>query len=151
MEQPLVPGEESISGAMVVGVGDTTAEAVDKVGRLAAGIAKDEGALGIWSIDVEVRSSRPPEAVTGTEASRAEVGTKMLSEAVVLGAGPAVTDRATEAGADTVETGGEVAAREGQGGEAIEAKDSALWDRSLSTATERNTRLVSVMLANESC
>lgn len=37
-----------------------------------------------------------------------------------------------EAGAETVETGGEVAERVGQGGEAIPVKDSILWDPSLS-------------------
>lgn len=66
-----------------MGVGDTTVGAVDKVGRLAAaGIAMDAGTLGIWSTEAEVRtgSSRPPEAVTGTEASRVEAGAEMLSE-----------------------------------------------------------------------
>lgn len=43
-----------------------------------------------------------------------------------------------EAGAETVETGGEVAERVGQGGEAIPVKDSIRWDPSLSTATENN-------------
>lgn len=56
-----------------------------------------------------------------------------------------------EAGAETVETGGEVAERDGQGGEAIPVKDSRLWDPSLSTAAERSTWLVSVMLPNQSC
>lgn len=67
-------------------MGDTTVGAADKVGRLAAaGIAMDEGALGIWSTEAEVRtgSSRPPEAVTGTEGSRVEAGAEMLSEAMV--------------------------------------------------------------------
>lgn len=51
-----------------------------------------------------------------------------------------------EAGAEIVETGGEVAERVGWGEEAIPVKDSRVWDPSLSTATERNTWLVSVML-----
>lgn len=149
MEQPLDPGEESTSGRMVVGVGDTTVGAVDKLGRLAgAGIAMDEGALGIWSTEAEGRSSRPPEAATGTAASRVEAGAEMLSEPVVLGAG---AEGAMEAGAETEETGGEVAERAGHGGEAIPVKDSRLWDPSLSTAAERNTCLVSVMLLTQSC
>lgn len=118
---------------MVVGVGDTTEGAVDRVGRLAAaGIAMDEGALGIWSTEAEVRCSRPPEAVTGTEASRVEAGAEMLSEAAVLGAGATGAEGAMEAGAEAVETGGEVAERVGQGGEANPVKDSTLWDPSLS-------------------
>lgn len=75
----------TLSGRMVVGVGDTTVGAVDKVGRLvAAGIGMDEGAVEIWSTEAEVRtgSSRPPGAVTGTEASRVEDGAEMLSVAV---------------------------------------------------------------------
>lgn len=56
-----------------------------------------------------------------------------------------------EAGAETVEIGGEVAERVGQGGEAIPVKDSRLWDPSLSKAAERNTWLVSVMLPTQSC
>lgn len=43
-----------------------------------------------------------------------------------------VAEGAMEAGAETVETGGEVAERVGQGGEAIPVKDSRLWDPSLS-------------------
>lgn len=69
-----------------MGLGDTTVGAVDKAGRLAAaGIAMDEGTLGIWSAEAEVRtgSSGPPEAVTGTEASRVEAGAEMLSEGMV--------------------------------------------------------------------
>lgn len=75
------------SGRVVVGVGVTTEGAVGKVGRLVAtGNAVDEGALGIWSTEAEVRtgSSTPPEAVTaGTEAARVEDSTETLSEAVV--------------------------------------------------------------------
>ena len=52
---------------------------------------------------------------------------------------------------ETVETGGEVADRVGQGGEAIPVKDSRHWDPSLSIATERNTLLVSVMVPYQSC
>lgn len=83
VEQTLVPGEVKVSGGMVVGVGDTTEGAVDEVGKLAAaaaGIAKVEGALGIWSAGTEVRASksRPPEDVTGTES-----GPEMVSEAAV--------------------------------------------------------------------
>lgn len=123
------------SGIMVVGVGDTREGAVGKVGRfVATGNAMDEGTLGIWSTEAEGRtgSSRPPEAVTGTEASRVEASAEMLSEAVVLGEGAVVVEGAMEAGAETVETGGEVAERVGQGGEAIPVKDSRLWDPSLS-------------------
>lgn len=58
---------------------------------------------------------------------------------------------AMEAEPETRETGGEVADSVGQGDEAIPVKDSRLWDPSLSIATERNTRLVSVMLPNQSC
>lgn len=152
IEHPLLPGEGRTSGRMVVGVGDTTVGAVAKMERLAvAGIAMDEGALGILSAEAEVSSSRPPEAVTGTEASRVEAGAEMLSEAVVLGAGPAMAAAAMEAGAETVETGGEVADRVGQGGEARPVKDSRLWDPSLSAAAERNTWLVSVMASTQVC
>lgn len=55
-----------------------------------------------------------------------------------------------EAGAETIETGGEVAERGGRGGKAMPVKDSRLWDPSLSTAAERNTLLVSVMLSCQS-
>lgn len=55
-----------------------------------------------------------------------------------------------EAGAETVEIEGEVAERVGQGGGAIPVKDSRLWDPSLSTAEERNTWLVSVVLPSQS-
>lgn len=78
--------EVRTSGRMAMGLGDTTTGAVDKVGRLAAaGIAFDEGTLGICSTEAEVRTgrSRPHEAETGTEASRLEAGADMLSEAVV--------------------------------------------------------------------
>lgn len=129
-------GEECTSCRMVVGVGDTTAGVVDKSGRVVgAGIAMDEGTLGIWSTEAEGRSSRPPDAVTGTEASRVEAGAEMLSGAVVLGARAEGT---MEAGAETEDTGGEVADRGGHGGEANPVKDSRLWDPSLSTAAEKN-------------
>lgn len=127
-------GEECVSCRMVVGVGDTTVGAVDKSERVVgAGIAMEEGTLGIWSTEAEGTTSRPPEAVTGTEASRVEAGAEMLSGAVVLGEGT------MEVGAETEETGGEVADRVGHGGEAIPVKDSRLWDPSLSTAAEKNT------------
>lgn len=74
------------SGRMVLGVGDTSEGVVDKVGRLVAtGNAIDEGTLGIWSTEAGLRtgSSRPPEAVTGTEASRVEASPEIFSEAVV--------------------------------------------------------------------
>ncbi|TNN82814.1 hypothetical protein EYF80_006771 [Liparis tanakae] len=44
-----------------------------------------------------------------------------------------------EAGAETTETGREVAERGGWGGKAMPVKDSRLWAPSLSTAAERNT------------
>lgn len=132
----------------MVGVGDTKVGAVDKVGlaaAAAAGILMDEGALGIWSTKAGARG--PPAAVTGTEASRVEAGAEVLSEAAVLGARAVSVEGAMEAGAETVETGGEVAERVGQGGEAIPVKDSRPWDPSPSISAERNTRLVSVMLS----
>lgn len=130
-------GEECVSCRMVVGVGDATVGVVDKSERVVGAIiAMEEGTLGIWSTEAEGKSSRPPEAVTGTEASRVEAGAEMLSGAAVLGARAEGT---MEAGADTEETGGEVADRVGHGGEAIPLKDSRLWDPSLSTAAEKNT------------
>lgn len=92
----------------------------------------DKEALAFCSTEAEVRRLRPPEAVTGTEASRVEAGAEILSEIVVLGAGAAVAEGAMEAGAEAVEAGGEGAERVGQGGEAIPVKDSRLWDPSLS-------------------
>lgn len=130
----------------MVGVGDTKVGAVDKVGlagAAAAGILMDEGELGIWSTEAGVRG--PPAVVTGTEASRVEAGAEVLS--AVLGARAVSVEGAMEAGAETVETGGEVAERVGQGGEAIPVKDSRPWDPSPSISPERNTRLVSVMLS----
>lgn len=132
-------------------MGDTKVGAVDKVGLAAAaavaavGISMDEGALGIWSAEARVRG--PPAAVIGTEASRVEAGAEMLSEAVVIGARAVRAEGAMEAGAETVETGGEVAERVGQGGEATPVKDSRLWDPSPSTSAQRNIWLVSVMLS----
>lgn len=66
----------------MVGVGDTRAGVVGRVGRLAAaGIAMDEGALEICSAEAEVSpgTSGADEAVT--EASMMEAGAEMLSEA----------------------------------------------------------------------
>lgn len=89
---------------MVV-VGDTAVGAEDKLGRLAAvSIAVDERAPGIWSPEAEDRSSRSPKAAT--DASRVEVGAEMVSEAELLEAGAV---GAMDAGAETDETGGEVA------------------------------------------
>lgn len=140
-----------MTGRTVVGLRDTTEGAVDMMGILEAEtVAVVEGALEIWSAEAEGRtvSSRPPEAVTGTEASRVEACAEMLSEGVKWGALAKVTGGDMEEGAETVETGGEAAERVGP---AIPVKDSRLWDPSLSAATESDTRLVSVMLPTESC
>lgn len=57
----------------------------------------------------------------------------MLSEAITLGAS---ADWAMEVGAETDETGGEVAVKAGDCAVTIPAKDSILWDPSLSTAAK---------------
>lgn len=69
----------------------------------------------------------------------------MLSEEVVLEARAVIAQGAIEAGAETVDTGGEERDKVGQGGEAIPVKDSRLWDPSLATAAEMSTLLVPVM------
>lgn len=48
-------------------------------------------------------------------------------------------------GGETMEIGGEVAERVGQGLKTISVGDSRLWEPSLSTAAEKNTQLLSVM------
>lgn len=136
MEQPLLSGEESTSGRMVLGAGDNTVRPVDKLGKLVAvGIAIDVEALVIWSTECGGRSSRPPEAEKETQASRVEAGADMLPEAVVLEAGD---DEAMEAGAETKQTSGEEAGWVGHGGEVIPVKESRLCDPSISTAVEKN-------------
>lgn len=86
-------------------VGYTAVGAEDKLGRLAAAsTVVDERAPGIWSPEAEGSSSRPPKAAT--DASRVEVGAEMVSEAELLEAGAV---GAMDAGAETDETGGEVA------------------------------------------
>lgn len=67
----------------------------------------------------------------------------MLSEAITLGAR---ADWAMEAGAETEETGGEVADKAGHCVVAIPVKDSILWDPSLSAAEKMSTWLASVAL-----
>lgn len=114
-------------------MGDTAVSAVARVGRFTvARVVMDEGTLGIWSTEAEMRagSSSPAETAAGTEAIRVEAGAETLSEAAVSGAGAAVTAGDIEAGAETVETGGEVADKVGQEGEAIPVKDSDLWNPS---------------------
>lgn len=71
MEQLLVPGELKVSCRIVLVVGDTTVDVLDKVGRLAvADIVMDEGALRVASAGAEVKTgfSRPTKAVAGIEA-----------------------------------------------------------------------------------
>lgn len=69
-----------------------------------------------------------------------EAGAEMLSAAITFGAR---ADWAMEVGAETDETGGEVADKAGDCGVTIPAKDSILWDPSLSTAAKTSTCLAS--------
>lgn len=71
-----------------------------------------------------------------------EAGAEMLSEAITLGTR---ADWAIEVGAETDETGGEVADKAGDCAVTIPAKDSILWDPSLSTAAKTSTRLASAV------
>lgn len=148
MELPLVAGDVRGSVRQVGGMGATATGAATRVGRLAevdTWVVMDVVALEVWSIDAEVKTGRWRPA--GTEATtalvRVEAGAETLSEAVVSGAGAAVAGLDMEAGAETVETGGEEADRVGQGGEAIPAKDSDLWDPSPSMPTKEEGQRVS--------
>lgn len=67
----------------------------------------------------------------------------MLSEGITLGAR---ADWAIEAGAEIEETGGEGADKAGHWVVAIPAKDSILWEPSLSAAAKTGTRLASAAL-----
>lgn len=67
-----------------------------------------------------------------------EAGAETLSESITLGAR---ADWAMEVGAETDETGGEVADKAGDCVVTIPAKDSILWDPSLSTAAKTSTCL----------
>ena len=58
------------------------------------------------------------------------------------GAGAAAAGADIEAGADTVETGGEEADGTGQGGEAIQGKDSERCDPSRSGGKERKEKTI---------
>lgn len=133
----MAPGELGTCGSMLVSAGGTIPGALDRLERLEeGGIAMDEGALGTLVTKADGMSSGPPVGTAGVAASRVEAGAEMLSGATTLGAR---ADWDMEAGAETDETGGEVADKAGLCVVAIPAKDSIQWDPSLSAAAKTNT------------